>query len=171
MGILSVNKKVIQYDNKILRYYPSDFFNVQHYGVISSETLDQTDAIRTVLENYQNVYFPGGTYRCRNLYIKNNNQSIWIDGTIDGNGALEVKDFKYLFNIETGSTGVLIKNCSFNDYTNLGTIDSSATFENNCFNDVFYATGYPTPTPSSMHLRLLFDASLGVTRIDANVSS
>jgi len=90
--------------------------------------------------------------------------------TIDGGGALEVKDFKYLFNIETGSTGVLIKNCSFNDYTNLGTIDSSATFENNCFNDVFYATGYPVSTPS-MRLRLLFDASLGVSRTDASVSS
>jgi len=66
-----------------------------------------------------------------------------INIVIDGGGVLEVNNFKYLFWIETGSTGIVIKNCRFNDYTNLGPIDGSATFENNYFNDTLYETGHP----------------------------
>jgi hypothetical protein len=86
---------------------------------------------------------------------------------VDGGGVLEVNNFKYLFWIETGSTGIVIKNCRFNSYTNLGTIDASATFENNYFNGVLYASGYPG---TSVELMRCFDAALGVSRSGEDVS-
>lgn len=61
---------------------------------------------------------------------------------IDGGNVLQAINWKYLFNIEVGSTGVVIRNCIFT-YTNLGTIDIAATFTNNWFNGVYYANGHP----------------------------
>jgi len=88
---------------------------------------------------------------------------------IDGGGFLEVNNFKYLFYIETGSTNIVIKNCNFSSYTNLGIIDSLVTFQNNWFKGVFFATGYPGVPLSGLLLR--FDASLEVTRSGEDVSA
>ena len=74
-------------------------------------------------------------------WLRINSQCINI--VVDGGGVLEVSDFVYLFNIEAGSTGVVIQNCRFDNYTNLGPIDVGATFTNNYFNGILYANGHP----------------------------
>lgn len=64
------------------------------------------------------------------------------DITINGGNVLKAINWKYLFNIEVGSTNITVKNCTFT-YTNLGTIDAAATFLNNWFNGIYFAIGHP----------------------------